>query len=137
MFSYPNHIKGPKHQIENYIGIAKLSAIPKIFEKIVKDKIYVLISQRMSTHQHGFLAGKSTITSPFSFDYVVGSEILEKVTEINDLGVVFDRKFAFKSHIDYIVSKANISLGFVKHYAREFKVHYIYKILFTSFVTFT
>ena len=45
-------------QIENYRGIAKLSAIPKIYEKNVKDKIYVLISQRISTHQHGFLAGK-------------------------------------------------------------------------------
>ena len=59
---------------------------------------------------------------------------MEKVTESNDLGVVFDRKFTFKSHIDYIVSKANINLAFVKHYAREFKDHYIYKILFTSFV---
>ena len=57
---------------------------------------------------------------------------MEKVTEINDLGVVFDR--TFKSHIDYIVSKANINLGFDKHYARKFSDHYIYKILFTSFV---
>ena len=70
------------------------------------------------------------IPSPISFDYVLGSKILEKVTEINDRGVVFDRKLTFKSHIDYIVSKANINLGFVKYYAREFKIHYIYKILF-------
>ena len=66
-FLTPIHKKGPKHQIENYRDIAKLSAIPKIFEKIVKDKIYVLISQHISTHQHGFIAGKSTITNLASF----------------------------------------------------------------------
>ena len=59
----PIHKKEPKHQIENYRGIAKLSTIPKIFEKIVKDKIYVLISRRISPHQDDFLAGKSTITN--------------------------------------------------------------------------
>ena len=62
------------------------------------------------------------ISSPISFDYVLGSEILEKVTEINYLEDYF-------GHIDHIVSKAKINLGFVKHYAREFKDHYIYKIL--------
>ena len=45
-FLTPIHKKGPKHQVENYRGITKLSAIPKMFERILKNKIYVLISQR-------------------------------------------------------------------------------------------
>ena len=73
-FLTPIHKKGPKHLLENYRGIAKLSAIPKIFEKILKDKLFVLISQCISPHQHGFLAGKSIITNLASFTkYVVDS----------------------------------------------------------------
>lgn len=294
----PIHKKGPKHLVENYRGIAKLSAIPKIFEKIVKDKIYVMISRSITPHQHGFLSGKSTTTNlvsytkyvmdsiesgyqvdvvytdfskafdkvdhniligklgnlgfpsnfmnwihtylvgriqrvkinesvsrsvvnctsgvpqgshlgplfflvfindivsrfkfarvwqyaddmkialkiknindcihlqsdlkeleqwcqvnrlnlnvgkckilsayrtrtPLSYEYSLHSEILERVTEITDLGVVFDRKFSFNSHIDYIVSKASINTGFVRHYAREFRDPHVYKILFTAYV---
>ena len=108
-FLTPIHKKGPKHQIENYRGIAKLSAIPKIFEKIVKDKIYVLISQRISTHQHGFLAGKSTITNLVSFTkYVLDS--IEAGYQVDVIYTDFSKAFDKVDHNILIGKLSNLGI---------------------------
>ncbi|CAH1381412.1 unnamed protein product, partial [Tenebrio molitor] len=38
---------------------------------------------------------------------------LQRVNEFKDLGVVVDSKLTFRSHVEYVLSKAYRSLGFV------------------------
>lgn len=54
---------GAKQKICNYRPICKLSIIPKIFEKIVCDKLIFLTKQIVSDSQHGFVSGRSTATN--------------------------------------------------------------------------
>jgi hypothetical protein len=55
--------------IWNYRGIPILSAIPKIFEKLVCDVI--------TDEQHVLIGGRSTVTSLVEFSYFVLSEMEE------------------------------------------------------------
>ena len=104
-FLIPIHKKGPKHQIENYRGIAKLSAIPKIFEKIVKDKILICIFP----HQHGFLAGKSTITNLVSFTkYVLDS--IEAGYQVDVIYTDFSKAFNKVDHNILIGKLSNLGI---------------------------
>ena len=54
---------GDRTLIENYRGIAILSAIPKLFEKIVTKHISQFLSDKIDPHQHGFHQGRSTTTN--------------------------------------------------------------------------
>ena len=49
--------------------------------------------------------------SPVINSYVIGNEMLERVSMMRDLGVVLDQKLTFQSHIDCIVNKGNRALG--------------------------
>ncbi|XP_067617821.1 uncharacterized protein tws isoform X5 [Eurosta solidaginis] len=57
-FLIPLHKKGSKSSIENYRGIAKLSAIPKLFEAIVTNHLTFSISTLIDSSQHGFCRAK-------------------------------------------------------------------------------
>lgn len=71
---------------------------------------------------------------PVIFDYSIGDVFLKRVVEVKDLGVIFDSKLEFKSHINYITSKAYAMLGFIKRNTKEFKDYVALKSLFVSFV---
>ncbi|KAH0817019.1 hypothetical protein GEV33_005772 [Tenebrio molitor] len=47
------------------------------------------------------------------FNYSIENSALQRVNEFKDLGVVFDSKLTFRSHVEYVLSKAYKSLGFV------------------------
>lgn len=49
--------------VENYRGIAILSIIPKLFEKMVKDHVLFLTKNCISYNQHGFYPGRSTTSN--------------------------------------------------------------------------
>lgn len=59
----PLHKNGNRRCVENYRGIAKLSFIPKLFEKIVTERLIHMAGNLVSPYQHGFLKGKSTSTN--------------------------------------------------------------------------
>jgi hypothetical protein len=48
------------------------------------------------------------------FQYVIGDSDLKRVDVINDLGVLVDSRMSFAYHIESIVSKLAIMLGFIK-----------------------
>lgn len=73
----------------------------------------------------------------FSGNYTINSEVLKKSNVIRDLGVLLDSKLNFKSHVDHIVSRARMMLGFVKRQARDFQCPYVTKSLFCSLVRST
>jgi len=58
---------GDRTIIENYRGIAKLSVIPKLFEKMVTDQIMQFLSNEIAPEQHGFRKGFSTTTNLVSY----------------------------------------------------------------------
>lgn len=59
----PLHKSGLKTDVKNYRPIAKLSAIPKLFESLVCDEIQPVLSSVIVNNQHGFVRNKSTLTS--------------------------------------------------------------------------
>uniref|UniRef100_A0A023G8J5 Putative rte ele1 orf1-h 1e-60-j 4 n=1 Tax=Amblyomma triste TaxID=251400 RepID=A0A023G8J5_AMBTT len=60
-------------------------------------------------------------THSFLYHYSVNSVLLDRVDEINDLGVLFDRTLSFSSHTKRIAQRAMRTLGFVCRLSREFR----------------
>ena len=52
---------GDRSNISNYRGIAILSAIPKLFEKLITDFLYLSTKANIIILQHGFLKGSNTV----------------------------------------------------------------------------
>lgn len=71
---------------------------------------------------------------PILFDYSLKNQILLKVDEVRDLGVLHDSKLIFDKHIAFIVKKASKSLGFIMRMSKDFKQAKTIKILFSSYV---
>lgn len=67
-------------------------------------------------------------------EYHITNHVLSKVDRVIDLGVVFDSKMTFKSHIDYILPKAYSILAFIKRNSKNFTDPYTRKLLYVSFV---
>lgn len=62
-FINPLFKSGSRSNIENYRGIAKLSAIPKLFEKLVTNRLLHFVGCLFSPYQHGFVRGRSSTTN--------------------------------------------------------------------------
>ena len=69
-----------------------------------------------------------------TFDYHIKSDILNRVTTTNDLGIIMDSKLSFKQHIDKIVNNGKRMLGFMKRRAKEFNDPCVAKAFYTSLV---
>lgn len=75
-FIAPIHKKGDKSNVENYRPVSIISAISKIFEKILHIHILSLTKDKLVMQQHGFTAKKSTVTNLIEFsDYVAKNVI--------------------------------------------------------------
>lgn len=57
---------------------------------------------------------------PVLFDYQINFTSLSRVKEIRDLGVLFDEKLDFSSHIECLIAKACSLLGFVLRVCWDF-----------------
>lgn len=66
-FIIPHHKSGSKNDITNYRGIAKLSAVPKLFEQLITAQLSRSIQSLISHTQHGFLKGRSLLTNVMDF----------------------------------------------------------------------
>jgi hypothetical protein len=60
-------------------GISILLAIPKLFEKLVCDVISPIILPSISVEQHGFVGGRSTVTSLVEFSNFALSEMEDRL----------------------------------------------------------
>ena len=63
----PIHKSGKKSDVKNYRGIAILSCIPKLFEAIINEQLFVKVKHYISENQHGFFKGRSTTTNLLEF----------------------------------------------------------------------
>lgn len=54
---------GDRTDVRNYRAVAILSAIPKLFEKIICDKLSIRLRHFIDLNQHGFMKKRSTTTN--------------------------------------------------------------------------
>ena len=71
---------------------------------------------------------------PISFNYQINGCVLERVDQINDLGVLLDHKLTFNQHYTAVISKASKQLGFITKIARDFTDPYCLKALYCALV---
>jgi hypothetical protein len=62
-FVVPIFKSGVKRDVSCYRGISILSAILKLFEKLVCDRITPAVCPVISDKQHGFVKGRSTVSN--------------------------------------------------------------------------
>jgi hypothetical protein len=60
--------------------------------------------------------------------------VLDLVSSINDLGVITNEKINFSEHVEIMVGKVFVILGFIRRLLSEFRDSYILKSLYTSLV---
>lgn len=93
-FLTPIFKAGSKQIISNYRPICKISVIPKIFEKIICDKILFVVREHISIFQHGFIPGRSTATNLAIFvNHIISNFESYSQTDIifTDFAKAFDR----------------------------------------------
>jgi hypothetical protein len=73
-------------------------------------------------------------TSKINFYYNVNGCILQKVSEMRDLGVLFDEKLSFSAHINNLYSSCLRLLGFILRTSKDFKNPHSVVLLFNSLI---
>jgi len=90
----PLHKSGPKTDITNYRGIARLCAIPEFFESILVKYLNFNYTKIVSPYQHSFLSYRSTTTILLEFTrYVYESFSNDSQWDViyTDLSKAFDK----------------------------------------------
>lgn len=68
------------------------------------------------------------------FQYTIDGEVLERVSNKKDLGVIIDDKLSFNEHVDQIVRKSYKMLGFVFRCGRYFASQSSLRLLYATLV---
>lgn len=71
---------------------------------------------------------------PVLFNYSINGFQLEKCSLIKDLGIIFDYKLSFNSHINQIVSAAVKMLGYCVRNWKEFSDNNTLRLLYITFI---
>lgn len=69
-----------------------------------------------------------------NFTYHLDDNLLQRVDEVKDLGVMLDEKLTFKRHMDRVISKCRSTLGLVKRFTKEFEDVTVARTLYCSLV---
>jgi hypothetical protein len=107
--------------------------------------MYNDLKNLMSINQHGFMKNRLTIMNLLEyasfvlnsiedgnqvdsiytdFSKAFGGTVFDRVSSINDLGVIMDEKMTFSEHVDVMVAKAFAMLGFIRRLSLEFRNPY-------------
>lgn len=138
-FIIPLHKSGSLSCVTNYRGIAKLSAIPKLFEKIVTDNFTFQVSSIISPFQHGFTKSRSTITNLIEFS----SKVIEGFDRGFQTDVVYtDFSKAFdKVNHKLLILKLQLMgvncqfLNWIKSYISDREQCVLYKNFLSNFIS--
>jgi hypothetical protein len=90
--------KGEKCDIKNYRPISLLNIVSKILERCVYNHIIDEIQPRITPFQHGFVAGKSTITQLLETYHNINIE-LEKRKQVDIIFLDLTKAFDSVSHV--------------------------------------
>jgi hypothetical protein len=66
------------------------------------------------------------------FSYKLNGTVLDRVSSINDLGVIMHEKNTFSEDFDVMVAKAFAMLGFIRRLSSEFRDQFTLKSLYMS-----
>lgn len=122
---------GSKSDISNYRGIAKLSTIPKLFEKLITNYICHHVSSIWSPYQHGFRKSCSTTTNLLQLTTSINQGFLQgEQTDViyTDFSKAFD-----KVNHDLLLHKllqlgfTSNSLKWISSYLSDRKQRVLYK----------
>jgi hypothetical protein len=72
--------------------------------------------------------------NPILFEYEIDGVTLDRVNRMSDLGILFDEKMIFSSHIECIVTKAFSRIGFMKRICRQFDDPYCLKSIYCALI---
>lgn len=108
-FIIPIFKSGNRCSVDNYRGIAKLSAIPKLFERLVTNRLLHYASSLISPCQHGFIKGRSTTTNLMEFASYIFTAFREK-RQVDVIYTDFSKAFDKVVH-DLLLHKLNV-IGF-------------------------
>lgn len=103
----------PKHgslsEVTNYRGIAMQSVIPKIFDKLITDKLYYHV-EKMIPNQHGFMRKRGTTTNLLEI-----TQFLHDNLKHNQIDVVyfdFSKAFDQVDHSILAIKLAKLSMPY-------------------------
>lgn len=101
---------GDRSDITNYRPISKFSVIHKVFEAIVSDKITPYFKHILSSTQHGFVKGKSTVTNLLVYQHSLLNS-MEDHYQVDSVYTDFSKAFD-RLNISILVRKMEaIGLG--------------------------
>ena len=89
----PIHKKGDKELVENYRPISLLCILSKVLERCIFNRLIKHLSSSLSSWQHGFLSGRSTVTQMLCFLHRIGQALdnsLQSEIVYLDLSKAFD-----------------------------------------------
>lgn len=116
----PLYKSGNKSDITNYRGIAKLSAIPKLFEKIITENLCHQASSLLSVNQHGFRKGCSTSTNVLQLTSLINTSFIEKKQTdavYTDFSKAFDKvNHDLLLHKLELIGFSNVCINWLKSY---------------------
>lgn len=107
----PLHKKGRKNDVSNYRPVARLSAIPKIFEALVTTAIAFNVKSIICPEQHGFVAGRSTTTNLLDFVTYCFDKFNCK-SQVDCIFTDFSKAFDKLSHPIMLAKLLKIGFGF-------------------------
>jgi Reverse transcriptase (RNA-dependent DNA polymerase) len=100
---------GERSDVNNYRGIAILSTLPKLFEKLVCEKLYGILPENFHTEQHGFMKKRSINSNLMIYNKFI-FDAFEKNLQIDSIYTDFSKAFDCVDH-KILISKLEI-LGF-------------------------
>lgn len=129
-FIIPLFKSGSKLEVKNYRGIAKLSTIPKLFEKLITDSVCHQLSSIITPVQHGFQKGCSTVTNLLHFTTLINRGFVNN-KQTDAVYTDFSKAFDKVNH-NLLINKLNMlgfnptSLSWIKSYlcCRKQRVRY-------------
>ncbi|KAI5751055.1 hypothetical protein M8J77_003777 [Diaphorina citri] len=99
----PIYKSGSKNSIKNYRPVSIISIIPKLFEKLVYDRINVILNPLIIDKQFGFMKQRSTVTNLTSFHHFV-TNALHTGCQVDCVYTDFSRAFDRVNH-NMLISK--------------------------------
>lgn len=120
----PVHKKGDKGSVENYRPISLTSLVMKVFERCIKNALYMACESSLDPRQHGFINDRSCTTQmiPFTNDLAL---TLNNKSKMDIIYFDFAKAFDSVSH-DLILKKLKhlyhidgLMLKFIKAYLKE------------------
>lgn len=102
--------KGDAAEITNYRPIAILSNFAKVFEQVLYTSIYTNTRSFISSKQHGFMSGRSTVTNLACFTQYV-CEVLDGQGQVDVVYTDFSRAFDCINHHLLLVKLEHFGLS--------------------------